>query len=91
MPRCGRSQLRRSDQNPSMVFTHMHFTHAVAIVIACELTPSMVDMLMTVAPGLQTGINAVLISIHKGAWIKSVFDQRLDVLCFTCASRLITT
>src|SRR5262244_1201115 len=59
---------------------HMHFTKAVAIFISCELTPSMVDMLMTVAPGLQTGIDAVLISIHKCAWINSVFDQRLDGL-----------
>ena len=30
---------------------HMHFTQAVAIVIAGEFTPSMVDLLMTVAPG----------------------------------------
>src|SRR5262252_5348320 len=59
---------------------HMDFTQAVAIVISCELTPSMVDMLMTVAPGLQTGINAVLISIHQCAWINRVFDQRLDGL-----------
>src|ERR671924_388628 len=58
----------------------MHFTKAVAIFISCELTPSMVDMLMIVAPGLQTGINAVLISIHTCAWINSVFDQRLDGL-----------
>src|SRR5215468_7140782 len=59
---------------------HMDFTQAVANVISCELTPSMVDMLMTVAPGLQTGINAVLISINKCAWINRVFDQRLDGL-----------
>src|ERR1700756_734740 len=58
----------------------MHFTNAIAIVISCELTPSMVDMLMTVAPGLQTGINAVRISINQCAWINSVFDQRLDGL-----------
>src|SRR5215813_8378410 len=58
----------------------MHFTNAVAIVIAGELTPSMVDMLMTVAPGLHTGINAVLIRIHTCAWINGVFDQRLDGL-----------
>ena len=49
---------------------HMHFTHAVAIVIACELPPSMVDMLMTVAPGLQTGINAVLVRINEFIPIK---------------------
>src|SRR5262249_38557398 len=59
---------------------HMHFTQAVAIVIACELTPSMVDMLMTVAPGWQTGIHAVRISLHQCAWINGVFDQRLDGL-----------
>src|SRR6266567_5311204 len=59
---------------------HMDFTQAVAIVISCELTPSMVDMLMTVAPRLQTGINAVFISINQCAWINSVFDQRLDGL-----------
>ena len=70
---------------------HMHFTQAVAIVISGELTPSMVDMLMTVAPGLQTGINAVLIRINKCAWINGVFDQRLMVFCCTFASRLITT
>src|ERR671930_65633 len=59
---------------------HMDFTQTIAIVISCELTPSMIDMLMTVAPGLQTGINAVFISINKCAWINSVFDQRLDGL-----------
>src|ERR687888_2460513 len=59
---------------------HMDFTQTIAIVISCELTPSMIDMLMTVAPGLQTGINAVFISINQCAWINSVFDQRLDRL-----------
>ena len=58
----------------------MHFTHAVAIVIACELTPSMVDMLMTVAPGLQASINAVLIRINKGPRNDGVFDEGLDRL-----------
>src|SRR5215475_11733311 len=59
---------------------HMDFTKAVAIFISGELTSSMVDMLVTVAPGLQTGIDAVLISIHTCAWINRVFDQRLDGL-----------
>jgi hypothetical protein len=57
---------------------HMDFTQAIAIVISGA--PSMVDMLMTVAPGLQTDINAVFISINQCAWINSVFDQRLDGL-----------
>ena len=51
----------------------MHFTQAVTIFISCELTPSMVDMLMTVAPGLQTGIDAVLISINQCAWINRIW------------------
>src|SRR5262245_7821487 len=59
---------------------HMHFTQTVAIVVSCELTPSMVDMLMTVAPGLQTGINVVLIRIHQGTGNDGVFDERLDGL-----------
>src|SRR5919205_1546865 len=59
---------------------HMDFTHAVAIVIARELASSVVDTLMVVAPGLQTGINTILISINQCAWINRVFDQRLDGL-----------
>ena len=67
---------------------HMDFTQAVAIVVSCELTPSMVDMLMTVSPGLQTGINAVLISINKCAGINSVFDEGLDGLLLHIGQQL---
>src|SRR5215471_2717998 len=59
---------------------HMHFTHAIAIVIASELTPTMVDMLMSVPPGLHTGINTVFICVHTSPWNKSIFDQGLDRL-----------
>src|SRR5215813_13668122 len=59
---------------------HMDFTQAIAIVISSELASSVVHTLMTVSPGLQTSINAVLICIHKGAWINGVFDHRLDGL-----------
>src|SRR5919108_6049702 len=58
----------------------MDFTHAIAIFISCELTPTMVDMLMIVSPGLQTGINTVFIGVHTCPWNKSIFDQRLDRL-----------
>src|SRR5712691_11699687 len=40
----------------------------------------MVHTLMTVAPGLQTGINAVLVRLHKGAWNNGVFHEGLDGL-----------
>ena len=59
---------------------HMDFTQAIAIFISSELASSVVHALMTVAPGLQTSINVVLICINKCAWINGVFDERLDGL-----------
>ena len=58
----------------------MDFTKAVAIFISGILAPSMVDTLMVVSPGLQTGINAVLVRINKCAWNDGVFDEGLDGL-----------
>src|SRR4030095_1953458 len=59
---------------------HMHFTKPVAIFIAGEFTPSMVDALMVVAPSTQASINAVLIRVHQCTCINGVFDERLDRL-----------
>jgi hypothetical protein len=42
---------------------HMHFTHAVAIVIAGTLASPMVDALLVVSPRTQAGINTVLICV----------------------------
>src|SRR5260370_6039696 len=58
----------------------MHFIQAIAIVISSELTLTMVDMLMIVSPGRQTGINTVFIGIHTCPWNNSIFDQGLDRL-----------
>src|SRR4029453_16860765 len=58
----------------------VHCAQAVAIVIAGELASPVVDTLMAVTPGLQTGINAVLICIHPCPWHDGVFDQGLDGL-----------
>jgi len=58
----------------------VHFAQAVAIVIAGKLASPVVDTLMPVTPGLQTGINAVLICIHTCPWHDGVFDQGLDGL-----------
>src|SRR4029434_9980731 len=58
----------------------MHFTQTIAIVISSELTPSMVDMLMIVSPGLHTGIHTVFICVHTCPWHNSIFDQGLDRL-----------
>ena len=58
----------------------MDFTQAVAIFISGILAPSVVDTLMLVSPGLQTGINALLVRINKCPWNDSVFDEGLDGL-----------
>src|SRR5215813_6203063 len=59
---------------------HMHFTQPVAIVIAGEFTPPMVDALMVVAPRTQARINAVFIRVHPCPCINGGFDERLDRL-----------
>src|SRR5712664_1762079 len=59
---------------------HMHFTKPVAIIIAGELAPAMVDALMVVSPRTQAGINAVLIRVNQCPWINGVFDEGLDRL-----------
>src|SRR5262249_10765612 len=47
-------------------------------VVACA--SSVVDPLMVVAPGLQTGINALRVRIHTCPWNDSVFHERFDRL-----------
>src|SRR5215468_8605926 len=59
---------------------YVHFAQAVPIFIACKLASPMVDTLMVVAPGLQTGINAVLVRIYTCACNDGVFDERLNGL-----------
>ena len=58
----------------------MHFTKPVSIFISSVFTPAMIDMLMLVSPGMQAGINAVLIRIHTCPWNDHVFDEGLDGL-----------
>jgi hypothetical protein len=58
----------------------MDFTKTVAIFVSSEFTSSVVDTLMVVAPGLQTGINAILVRIHTCPWNDSVFHERFDRL-----------
>src|SRR5918996_1508698 len=67
---------------------HMHFTKTVAIFVSRKFTPSMVDMLMPVAPGLQTGINAVLIRINQGPRNDGVLYERLDRLLLHISQQL---
>ena len=68
---------------------HMHFTQAVAIFISGKLAPSMVDTLMTIAPGLQAGINTVLVRINKCARSDGIFNERLDRL-WGCTVKCVT-
>src|SRR5438128_6568436 len=66
---------------------YMHFTKTVAIFVSRKFTPSMVDMLMTVAPGLQTSI-AVLIHINQGPRNDGVLYERLDRLLLHIGQQL---
>src|SRR5919109_3679318 len=59
---------------------HMDFAKAITIVIAGELSPSMIHTLMAVSPALQTGINAILVGINQCAWNDGVFDEGLNGL-----------
>src|SRR5215813_8055781 len=67
---------------------YMHFTKAIPIFISRKFTPSMFDMLMTVAPGRQTGINAVLIRINQGSRNDGVLYKRLDRLLLHIGQQL---
>src|SRR5262245_12311830 len=59
---------------------HMDFTKTIAIFVSSEFASSVVDTLMAVAPGLQTGIDAVLVRINKCARNDGVCDERLNGL-----------
>src|SRR5262245_32214259 len=82
--RCGlpenQSSLSTNGSHEPFHGIHMHFTQAIAIVISSELTPTMVDILMIVPPGLHTSINTVFICVHTCPWNNSLFDQGLDRL-----------
>ena len=69
----------------------VHFAQAVAIVIAGKLASPVVDTLMAVTPGLQTGINAVLICIHRVPGTMVSLIKGSMVFCCTLARRLMTT
>jgi hypothetical protein len=56
---------------------HLDFTQAIAICIARELASSVVNLLLVVAPRLQTGIDAVLVGIHPCAWMHGAFAERI--------------
>src|SRR5262249_31969288 len=81
---CGNAPMRAqptAQQRPEPFHgIHMHFTHAVAIVIAGKLASPMVDTLMVVSPATQAGIHAVLVRIHSCPWNDGAFDQGLDGL-----------
>jgi hypothetical protein len=59
---------------------HMDFTKTIAIFVSSAFASSVVDTLMAVAPGLQTGIDAVLVHIYTCARNDGVCDERLNGL-----------
>jgi hypothetical protein len=58
----------------------MDCTKTIAIFVSSAFASSVVDTLMAVAPGLQTGIDAVLVRIHKCARNDGVCAERLNGL-----------
>ena len=78
IPRCGRSQLRKSDQKPAIVFTWT--SHKPSPWSWRANSPPMIHILMAVSSALQTGIHAVLVCLHQCAWNDGVFDEGLDRL-----------
>src|SRR3954471_23249209 len=80
MPRCGRSQERSSDQNPSMVLTCTSQNPSPSSSRAYSPRPwqPMADGLVPVAPSFQASVDAILVGVDEGICRDCGFDDRLD-------------
>ena len=78
MPRCGRSQLRKRDQKPSIVFTCTSQKPSPSS--SGVLTPPMIHTLMAVSSGFQSSIDAIFIRANKRTRNNRLFDERLNGL-----------
>ena len=58
----------------------MDFAKAIAIIIAGELSLSMIHTLMAVSPALQTGIYTVAQFIRICRWLKLIYKEQLAPL-----------
>ena len=67
---------------------HVHLAQAVPVFIAGKLASPMVDLLMPVSPGLQTGIKALLVRIHQGPGYNRGFDERCNGLLLPIGQQL---
>src|SRR5215210_4459483 len=77
MPRCGRSQERSKDQNPSMVLTCTSQKPSPVLVAGVFAAP-VADCLVLIAPALQTGVDTVLVGVDEGTLRNRGLDDRLD-------------
>src|SRR3954452_991629 len=77
MPRCGRSHDRRSDHTPSMVLTWTSQKPSPSSVPGI-LAVGMADCLVRIAPGLQTGIDVILVGVDLAPRSDRGGDGRLD-------------
>jgi hypothetical protein len=73
-----RTQPTAQERPEALPRMDMHFTKAGAIFIASTCTSSMVHTLMTVAPGLQTGLKAGLVRLHQRTWNDGVLKTGRD-------------
>src|SRR4051794_39675940 len=77
MPRCGRSQERSKDQNPSMVLT-VHLAKAIPVLVAGVFAAPVADRFVLIAPGGQAGVDTVLVGMDERALGNCGLDDRLD-------------
>jgi hypothetical protein len=84
MPRCGLSQERSSDQNPSIVLTWT--SKSIAIVVSRILAPTMANSFMPVSPVRKARIDIVLVRIDQRPCSNRGLDERLNRFCLTFSS-----
>src|SRR5215212_10103559 len=77
MPRCGRSQERSNDQKPSMVLTWTSQKPSPSS-SAGVLAPPVADGLVSVAPGRQATVDAILVGVDERSLGDGGLDDRLD-------------
>src|SRR5215208_513961 len=66
----------------------VHLAEAIAVFVARVLAASVADSLVPVAPGLQPGIDVVLVGVDEGALRDGGPDDRLDRLLLNIGQHL---
>src|SRR4051794_30996335 len=78
IPRCGRSQLRSNDQNPSSVLTCTSQNPSPSSSRANSPAGRMADRLVMVTQLIQATVNGVLVCVNDTSWGDHPLDQGTD-------------